>query len=259
MIDYRELTLFLYIIARISGFVLFNPILGRSNIPNIVKSGIILVLSVFTMSITNQMVSVPVGIAEFGIHLLMEMMLGFLLALVMNIFFYIPQLAGHMIDTQMGMTMNQMYDAASHSNQSVTAILFNILMTLLFFVANGHHTLFKIMITSGTIIPYGAVSVDMKLMANAMVELFAECTLLAIKLCLPVLAAELLGQLGMGILMKVIPQINVFSINIELKMIIGLLMVLMLMAPFSEFLLETESHMLDRLQEFLNLAAASSG
>lgn len=110
------------------------------------------------------------------------------------------------------------------------------------------------MLTSGDIVPFGAVSVDMKLMANAMVELFAECTVLAVKLCLPVLAAELLGQLGMGILMKVIPQINVFSINIELKVVIGLVMVFMMIAPFSEFLLQTEVIMLKRLEEILKLA-----
>ena len=254
MIDMNELTLFLYILARVSGFILFNPILSRSNIPNIVKSGIIMVLSVFTISLTTQTVPVPSGIVEFSIRALMEMMLGFLLGMVVNIFFYIPQLAGHMIDAQMGMTMNQVYDAGSHSNQSVTSIFFNIMMTLLFFAANGHHTLFRIMLTSGDIVPFGAVSVNMKLMANAMVELFAECTVLAVKLCLPVLAAELLGQLGMGILMKVIPQINVFSINIELKVVIGLVMVFMMIAPFSEFLLQTEVIMLKRLEEILKLA-----
>ena len=54
------------------------------------------------------------------------------------------------------------------------------------------------------------------------------------------LAAELLGQVGMGILMKVIPQINVFAINIELKVIIGLGLLLLLMTPFSEYLLRAE-------------------
>ena len=259
MIDLQELTLFLYIMARISGFVLFNPILSRNNIPGIAKAGIILVLSVFTISITNQTLSGPSGILEFSIHVLLELMLGFLLGLVVNMFFYITQLAGHMIDTQMGMTMNQVYDAGSHSNQSVTAMCLNTLMILLFFVANGHHTLFRIMVTSGEAVPFGAVSVDMKIMANAMVELFTECTVLSVKLCFPILAAELLGQLGMGILMKVIPQINVFSINIELKMVIGLLMVFMMIAPFSEFLLQTEVTMLKRLEELLTLAAGTAG
>ena len=55
----------------------------------------------------------------------------------------------------------------------------------------------------------------------------------------------------MGILMKVIPQINVFAINIELKVIIGLVLLLLLLTPFSEFLLRAESDMLLEIQRLL--------
>ena len=220
MIDWAELTLFLYITARISGFVLFNPVLGRRNIPGIFRSGLILVLSVFVISFTAPAaVRIPGSVVEMGLRILLELALGYLLGLVMNFFFYIPQLAGHAIDTQMGMTMNQVYDASAQANLSVSSVLLNTLMTLLFFAAGGHHTLLRMMLTSHEIVPFGAVTLGLDA-ANAMLELFVECTLLAVKLCMPILAAELLGQLGMGVLMKVIPQINVFSINIELKVII---------------------------------------
>lgn len=253
MIDWAELTLFLYITARISGFVLFNPVLGRRNIPGIFRSGLILVLSVFVISFTAPAaVRIPGSVVEMGLRILLELALGYLLGLVMNFFFYIPQLAGHAIDTQMGMTMNQVYDASAQANLSVSSVLLNTLMTLLFFTAGGHHTLLRMMLTSHGIVPFGAVTLGLDA-ANAMLELFVECTLLAVKLCMPILAAELLGQLGMGVLMKVIPQINVFSINIELKVIIGLGLLLLLMAPFSEFLLEAERAMLDSMYTLLLL------
>ncbi len=253
MIDWAELTLFLYITARMSGFVLFNPILGRRNIPGIFRSGLILVLSVFVISFTAPAtVRIPGSIIEMAFRILLEMALGYLLGLVMNFFFYIPQLAGHSIDTQMGMTMNQVYDASAQANLSISSMLLNTLMTLLFFAAGGHHTLLRLMLTSHEMVPFGAVTLGTEA-ASAMLELFAECTLLAVKLCMPILAAELLGQLGMGVLMKVIPQINVFSINIELKVIIGLVMLLMLIAPFSEYLIEAERVMLDSMHSLLTL------
>lgn len=255
MIDWAELTLFLYITARISGFVLFNPVLGRRNIPGIFRSGLILVLSVFVISFTAPAaVRIPGSVVEMGLRILLELALGYLLGLVMNFFFYIPQLAGHAIDTQMGMTMNQVYDASAQANLSVSSVLLNTLMTLLFFAAGGHHTLLRMMLTSHEIVPFGAVTLGLDA-ANAMLELFVECTLLAVKLCMPILAAELLGQLGMGVLMKVIPQINVFSINIELKVIIGLGLLMTLMLPISEFLLTAERTMLDSLHVMLGLMA----
>ncbi len=256
MIDWSELTLFIYIFARMSGFVLFNPILGRNNIPAAYRTGLTLVLSISAMSgiMAQQSAVLPVGILDLSIRILLEMALGFFFGMVMNFFFYIPQFAGTVIDTQMGMTMNQIYDPASQSNMSVTGVLLNALMTMLFFAANGHHTLLRIILTSGEVVPYGA-AVFGEAAASAMLQVFIECTLLAVKLALPILAAEMLGQVGMGVLMKVIPQINVFAINIELKIIIGLGLLLTLLSPISEYLLEAEREMLRSMEEILRLAA----
>jgi len=254
-LDWQALTLFLYIAARVSGAVLFNPLLGRNNVPGAVKAGLILVLSVFTVSISTQAVQVPESILAFSVRLLLELFVGYLLGMVVQFFLYIPQMAGFVVDMQMGMTMNQIYDASSQTNLSTSSILLNSLMVLLFFAANGHHSLFRIILTSGDLVPFGLIFVDIPTMVSAMLELFIECTLLSVKLCMPILAAELLGQLGMGVLMKVIPQINVFSINIELKMIIGLLLLWLLISPISEFLLLAESTMLDSLRGVLQLIA----
>lgn len=252
--DWQALTLFLYIIARVSGFVLFNPLLSRSNLPTLFRAGLILTLSLFMLSVEGQTVAVPGSILVFSIRVLLELFVGYALGLVVNFFLYIPQMAGQVIDTQMGLTMNQIYDAGSQSNLSVTALFLNILMVLLFFAENGHHTLLRILLTSGDVVPFGAVSMNVPVVVSAILELFIECTVLSVKLCMPILAAELIGQLGMGILMKAIPQINVFAINIELKVIIGLALLLLLIAPFSEFFLETEILMLNRLEGLWQLA-----
>ena len=252
--DWTALTLFLYITARMSGFVLMNPILGRRNLPGIFRSGFALTLSVFVFSITDQTVAVPGGLAEMAVRLLLELALGAALGMVMEFFFYIPQLAGQVVDTQMGMTMNQIYDAGAQANLSVTGMLLNTLMMLLLFAAGGPHTLLRILMTSSEIVPFGTVSLGQNL-AGAALELFVECTVLAVKLSMPILAAELMGQLGMGVLMKVIPQINIFAINIDLKVLIGLALLLLLIAPMSEFLLSAEGRMLDSLRLILQQTA----
>ena len=252
MLDWPELTLFLFVTARVGGFVLFNPILGRTNIPAAFRTGMALVLSVFVTSVTEQRPAQPSGLAEFMVLMLLEIFIGFLLGMAVNFFFYIPQLAGSMIDTQMGMTMNQMYDAGSAANMSVTGQILNVLMLLLFFAGGGHLTLLRMFITSEQIVPFGQVAVGLPAY-QLLLELFVECTVLSVKLCMPVLAAELIAQVGMGVLMKVIPQINVFAINIELKVIVGLALVLMLTVPFSEFLLQAELAMLNALHDVLAL------
>lgn len=250
--DWSQLTLFLLIAGRMTGCVLFNPLLGRRGVPGLVKAGLILTLSICVFPLTTQSVQMPETLLGLALTFLLELFLGYVLGLVVNIFFYIPLLAGSVIDTQMGLSMGATYDPASGIQVTATSTLLNVLMSLLFFAANGHHTLLRILVNSGRVVPFGAVALGEDLYA-AMIQIFIDCTVLGVKLCMPVLAAELMGQVGMGILMKVIPQINVFAINIELKVIIGLVLTLVLMTPFSNFLLKAESQMLVILQRVLPL------
>ena len=247
-----SLTLFLLITARMSGCILFNPLLGRKGIPGLVKAGFILMLSLSAFALTPLPEQVPDTLLALALMFLLELFLGYVLGLAVNLFFYIPLMAGSVIDMQMGLSMASTYDPASGIQVTATSTLFNVLMSMLFFAANGHHTLIRIFLASGRVVPFGRVALGEDLY-GALIEMFIDCTILGVKLCMPILAAELMGQVGMGILMKAIPQINVFAINIELKVIIGLMLMFLFLIPISEFLLEAEIQMLASLQRILPL------
>lgn len=249
---WNSITLFLLITARMTGCVAFNPLLGRRGVPSLVKAGLILLLSLSAFAITPVGVEMPSTLLALALMFLMELFLGYALGLVVNLFFYIPMMAGSVIDMQMGLSMASTYDPASGIQVTATSTLLNVLMSLLFFAANGHHTLIRIFLASGRVVPFGTVALGEDFY-GAMIQIFLDCTLLGVKLAMPILAAELMGQVGMGILMKAIPQINVFAINIELKVIIGLVLIMLMLFPFSQFLLEAETRMLVALQEILPL------
>ena len=252
MVDWAQLYLFELIFMRMSGFLLFNPLLGRSNLPAMVKTGMALVLSILVFGTAGTGVPQPDTLVELAFRLLLELGIGLVLGFVMRVVFSVVQIGGEVIDTQMGMTMAQIYDASSQANLSVTASLLNILLILDFFAENGHYTLMRLLTTSGELVPYGAAALGDGVYAYV-IELFLACMLLAVKLAMPILAAELLGEVGMGVLMKAIPQINAFVINIELKVIIGLLLFFLLLTPINEFLVELESGMLSELGRILRL------
>ena len=250
--DWNALTLFLMITGRMTGFVVFNPLLGRRGIPGVIKAGFVLLLSVSVFGMSSAELRMPSTLLGLAFTFLLELFLGYVLGLIVSIFFYIPLMAGPIVDLQMGLSMASAYDPASGIQVTATSSLLNIFMSLLFFAANGHHTLIRIFFSSGLVVPFGAVSLGDEFYA-AMIQIFIDCTILGIKLSMPILAAEMMGQVGMGILMKAIPQINVFAINIELKVIVGLAMLLILLVPFSEFLLDAETEMLLTLQRILPL------
>ncbi len=195
----------------------------------------------------------PVTLLEFAVRLILELGMGFLVGVVMNIFLFVPSYAGHIMDEQMGMAMAQTYDPSFQGQATPASNVLNIFSLLIFFSANGHHTLLRLMLDSGGVVPFGTAALGSQA-AEKVAALFIDCTLLSIKLCLPVLGAELMGQVGMGVLMKAIPQINVFAINIELKVLIGLSMLYFLLAPISEFLLTMENTMLLEVEKAIALA-----
>lgn len=250
--DWDGFTLFLYIMMRVGGFIFFNPFFGRRNIPNYFKAGATLLFTMTAAEAYTGTVQAPATFIELAVRLLLELCMGFFIGVVMNIFLYVPSYAGHIMDEQMGMAMAQTYDPSFQGQATPASNVLNIFTILLFFTANGHQTLLRLMLDSGGLVPFGSAAFG-QAAAEKVALLFVDCTLLAIKLCLPVLGAELMGQVGMGIIMKAIPQINVFVINIEVKVIVGLVLILVLMTPFSEFLLHVETEMIYAVERALSL------
>ena len=118
MLGMENILLFSLIIMRISGFILFNPILGRRNIPGLVRSGIIIALSMIILT-TKQYPPVEVQTTiEYAVLLLKEFFAGYVLGLVVNLFLYIIILAGETIDHQMGLSMAKIYDIQSNRYRS---------------------------------------------------------------------------------------------------------------------------------------------
>lgn len=253
--DWSQLYLFTLIFMRVTGFVLMNPILGRTSLPNLVRAGMVMVFSVFLLGVTEQSPAVPATVLEFCLKLLLELGVGFVLGFVMRLFFMVIEVGGEIIDAQMGLNMAQVYDASSQVNMTVMAALLNVLMILTFFAENGHYTMLRIFLSSQQVVPFGEAAFG-QAVASGVAEVFLSCMVLALKLAMPILAAELLGELSMGILMKAIPQINAFVINIELKVIIGLVLFFLFLSPISEFLLGVESEMLGTMSQALTMIGA---
>lgn len=154
------------------------------------------------------------------------------------------------MDFQMGMSMSTVYDPQSNAQVPITGSLLQVFYVLLFFAVDGHLALMKILLTSAEIVPYGGILLTQGL-ASRMVELFSECVVLGIKFAFPVLAAEFLVEIGVGILNKIVPQINVFVINIQLKVIVGLGLLVLLISPIGEYLSNLVTVMVKAIQEIL--------
>ena len=182
--------------------------------------------------------------------LLKECAIGYIAGFVISLFLYIIILAGEFIDMQLGLSMAKVYDSQSNASISMSATLYNILYMLAFFALNGHIALLHAILTSSEVIPYGEVVFNQAAYQRIW-DIFIQCTILGIQLSFPILAAELICEMGVGILMKTIPQINVFVINIQAKVLIGILILLMMFVPMEEFIRDLIPQTIDSFKEML--------
>lgn len=253
-----EFLLFCMILMRMSGFILLNPVFGRNGIPAMFKTGFALVLTVLIFSFQKDLalqLSADLYPIQFGLILFKEFVIGYFLGFVLVLYDYVMTFAGGIADFQMGLSMATVYDAANGAQVALTGRVLQVYFMLLFFAVDGHMALIKIIITSSKVLPYGAAVIG-QFQADVMVSLFVQCTVLAVKLAFPLIAIELLTAISVGMLMKITPQINLFVLNIELKVVVGILVLVFLISPIGAFL---NNAITDMVWEVENVLKALSG
>lgn len=247
-----DFTYFLLILARMSGCVFFNQIFGRGNLPATLKIGISLFLTVTVYGLLPPEGDILIKtVIEYALLITKEIFVGFLIGYIINLFFSTVVISGEVVGMQIGMAMSKIYDPSSNVSMGVMGSYLNTILILVFFVANGHITLIHIFITSCKLIGIGSFTIPQNLFYN-MAELFQQILVLSLKLSMPIIAVQVILESGVGILMKAIPQIQVFSVNIQLKLIVGFLLIILLVPTFTTFIDHTVSLMFDTIESSLS-------
>lgn len=247
-----NLTIFMLIAMRLSGCILFNPIFGRKNIPVIFKVGLVLFITYFVYNaypIQNMVVNTSL---ELIIIMMKELLLGFIFGYIIQLFMSVFILAGEIIDLQLGISMAKVYDPQSNVSMAVTASFLNIMFILIFFAVNGHLTIIQIFCFSFKAIPLGLTAFDPNIFKE-LAAMLSYILVYAVKMAMPILAAEIITEIGVGIIMKAVPQINVFVVNLQLKIILGLAVLLILVGPYASFLERLILLMFDKMNLVFNM------
>lgn len=247
---YKNFVFFSFVLMRMSGFVLLNPIFGRKNIPGIVKSGLILALAIIVFTSLPQQQMELSGMFEYAVLLIKEFAAGAAIGFVISLFLFVIIFAGEMIDMQLGLSMSKIFDAQSNASIALSATYYNILFMFLFFAMDAHLAIIHILLNSAQVVPYGQVALGQEV-AQGILDTFILCSELALKMSFPIIAIEFLCAVGMGILMRAIPQINVFVVDIQLKIFVGLLTMLIIFSPMADFLNTLVVTMVDSVRQIL--------
>lgn len=218
-LDYWEV--FLLILVRIASFVYTAPFFNISSVPQRVKVSVSIFISILIFMIIPDKSLVYSGILDYAILVIKESVVGLLLGFSCNVCVQALTFMGHIVDTNIGLSMASMYDPNMRTQISVTGTFYYYTVFLLMLVSGLYQFLISAIVDSYSIIPFGAVTINSTLYTS-FIDVIASFFIIGVRLSLPIFVTIMLLNVILGILTKVAPQMHMFSVGIQLKLLLGL-------------------------------------
>lgn len=213
--------------VRISTFVAVAPFFSYKQVPNQVKAGFSLFLAIIIFQISPEVGIEYQTVIGYAILVLKEAITGLTLGFFTNISYYILSFAGQVIDMEIGFSMVRELDPTSSIQTTITGNLYSYVVILMMLITNLHHHFIVAMIDTFKIIPLGSASMSMSIY-EVVIAFMRDYFIIGFRIVLPFFASILIANVILGILIKVVPQLNMFVIGIQLKILIGVFMLFIL-------------------------------
>jgi len=227
---------FAMVFARTTAFVFVLPLFSSRSAPAMLRAGLGVLLTVFFA----HLVPAPGGSgasvsAILGVVLLTrEILCGLAIGLGARLIFNAVQQGGILIGRQMGFAMASVIDPSTGQETQPFGMYMDIVFTLLFFVAGGHHLLIRLVQRSFDVMPVGG-ELDFGVLAAGVLAAGSAMLLFALKLAAPVLAGFLVLAVVLGVLARVLPEMNVLLMSLPLRVAVGLLLAMAMVPVLSSF------------------------
>ena len=228
---------FLLLMTRVSGIFIISPFFGSMNIPMYFRAGTALAISVVLFPVVDAMgiAGTPTTVWSYAASVLSELFVGWLIGLVAYISFSALNMAGKIMDMQVGFAIANVMDPTSGQQiPLIGSFLYNLAVIVLL-VVNGHHMILAGLAESFRMVPLLEASPGLSLpilILNFTTGIFVT----GMKIAMPVTFAILLTNVGLGILARTMPQLNVFVVGLPMQIFIGLSVLCMLMPFYVMFL-----------------------
>jgi flagellar biosynthetic protein FliR len=222
LINPAEILTFILVLIRVSMILFLAPIFGSPIVPAQVKIALALTTALLVVNLIDVDLSAyPVEAFSYVPIVLKELLIGLTIALMLRLVLEGVQFAGQFLGFQMGFAIVNVIDPQSGGQASVIAQFAYMLATLIFLLANGHHVIINAFVESFQITPPGALSMSgeaMRHISAAAGRLFV----IAVKIAAPAMVVLFLAKVSMGIIAKVVPQMNILFVGMPMYIIIGL-------------------------------------
>lgn len=207
------------LLIRPGAVVMTAPLFGGTHIQPHVKVG----LSVLLALIVAPVVTLPAG--DVGLTLLVarEMVIGVSIGLAVRIVISAAELAGYLAGFQAGFAIAAVIDPQQGVRNNMIAVLYGGLAIFVFFLVDGHHAVLRALVESYEALPMGGGAAIDQSLVGSVARALSLIFLVALQMAAPIIFALLIVELGLGLIARVAPAMNLMVLGFPIRVLAGLI------------------------------------
>ena len=209
---------------RLLGFAMMLPFFNSKILPPAVKGAVVLALIVILIPpLAETLRQNPLTTATHVAYGVKEMALGFLLGFPVALVFLVPQSIGDFIDNQRGAGVASLFNPAFGGQSNLLGIFLGEAFIAVFLALGGMAIMVKILYDSFILYPILAPLPEFDAQALAAFTAdFSEFLRLIVKLSAPIIFVMLLAEVGLGMIGRFAPQLQVFFLAMSIKSVLAI-------------------------------------
>ncbi len=236
----------LCVLARVSAFIAFVPLFARRQLPVAIKAGLAMALTIFWWDSAPH-VAGSVSLLGAVLTIAREIGIGLLLSLLVGLLLVPARIAGSYVGQEIGISMDPVTNAGLEQS-TIIAMLFETFAVLIFFGLNLHQ--FLIIFVHYSFAALNGIQIT-DLPTEGLVGLISRLPEYGLLIVAPVGITSFVILVGLFLLSKAAPTMNLFSVGMPLRVGIGILC-LSLFLPVLWKSIETYFYlMLEDLERFM--------
>ncbi len=216
---------FALLLARISGFFAVLPIFSWHALPMNVRAAIAIVVTVsLAMVMPRPEYLAYIKPFHAAILIVQEILFGLALGIAANLIYSAVLQGARIAGQQMGLTIAADFDPTTSSGDEVTPMdtLFEMIFAVFFLTIGGHQLLIRIIASSYKAFPAASIP-DIKNLTAGVLEAGVVMLYFALQLAAPAIAAFLILAFILGVLARIMPEMDILMMSLSLRIGVGLL------------------------------------
>jgi len=234
----NHIIVYMLVFTRLTGMIQVAPFFSTLRMPVMTKLWFCAIISfiIYPVVFAKKIYIIPHDLPQFIILLLIEFFIGFLIGYIANLIIEGVRLSGNIISIQTGLSMSQALDPVTGVQSTELSRIYIFLAILIFLGTGADHMLFVTLFNSFHSVPIGIFPAFDGNIVIGVCQVFSSMFKIGFGIALPIFAVLLTSDVLLGMMSKMMPQMNIYMVAIPVKIYIGLFLVVAFLSAVSVFM-----------------------